>query len=92
MIPCNLTNNVHLYDIISKKYEYLKPNETISVECDVDAESYILRASLNKFLKETIEIQPLEQERQHFLKYIEKLKNSENSKSTNSVESFGIVH
>ena len=62
------------------------------MECDVDAESYILRASLNKFLKETIEIQPLEQERQHFLKYIEKLKNSENSKSTNSVESFGIVH
>ena len=62
------------------------------MECDVGAESYILRASLNKFLKETIEIQPLEQERQHFLKYIEKLKNSENSKSTNSVESFGIVH
>ena len=62
------------------------------MECDVDAESYILRASLNKFLKETIEIQPLEQERQHFLKYIEKLKNSENSKGTNSVESFGIVH
>ena len=62
------------------------------MECDVDAESYILTASLNKFLKETIEIQPLEQERQHFLKYIEKLKNSENSKSTNSVESFGIVH
>ena len=81
-----------MYDIISKKYEYLKPNGTISVECDVDAESYILRASLNKFLKETIEIQPLEQERQHFLKYIENLKNSENSKSTNSVESFGIVH
>ena len=62
------------------------------MECDVDAESYILTASLNKFLKETIEIEPLEQERQHFLKYIEKLKNSENSKSTNSVESFGIVH
>ena len=62
------------------------------MEYDVDAESYILTVSLNKFLKETIEIQPLEQERQHFLKYIEKLKNSENSKSTNSVESFGIVH
>ena len=62
------------------------------MEYDVDTESYILRVSLNKFLKETIEIQPLEQERQHFLKYIEKLKNSENSKSTNSVESFGIVH
>ena len=81
-----------MYDIISKKYEYLKLNGTISVEYDVDAESYILRVSLNKFLKETIEIQPLEQELQHFLKYIEKLKNPENSKSTNSVESFGIFH
>ena len=72
LIPCNLTDNLHLYDTVSKKYEYLKPNGTISVEYDVDTESYILRVSLDKFLKETIEIQPLEQELRHSLKNIER--------------------
>ena len=32
----------------------------ISMEYDVNTESYILRVSLDKFLKETIEIEPLE--------------------------------
>ena len=52
--PCDLTDN--LYDVISNKYEYLKPRDTISMEYDVDTESYILRISSDKFLKETIEI------------------------------------
>ena len=51
-----------MYDVISNKYEYLKPRGTISMECDVDIEFYILRISLDKFLKETIEIQSLESE------------------------------
>ena len=42
------------------------------MEYDVDTESYILRVSLDKFLKETIEIQPLEQELRHSLKNIER--------------------
>ena len=57
---CDLTDNVHLYDVISNKYEYLKPRGTISMEYDVNTESYILRVFLDKFLKETIEIQPVE--------------------------------
>ena len=57
--PCNLTDNVRLYDIISKKYEYLKPNEMISMEYGVNTESYILRLSLDQ---EIFEMQPLEQE------------------------------
>ena len=32
--PCDLTDN--LYDVISNKYEYLKPRGTISMEYDVD--------------------------------------------------------
>ena len=60
--PCDLTDNVYLYDVISNKYEYLKPRCTISMEYDVDTKSYILRVYLDTFLKETIEIQPLEQE------------------------------
>ena len=52
--PCDLTDN--LYDVISNKYEYLKPRDTISMEYDIDTESYILRISSDKFLKETIEI------------------------------------
>ena len=42
------------------------------MEYDVDTESYTLRVSLDKFLKETIEIQPLEQELRHSLKNIER--------------------
>ena len=80
--PCNLTDDVHFYDIISNKYEYLKPRDTISVGYVLDTESYKLRVSLDTFLKETIEIQPLEQEPQHSLKNIERFKNSE---STNSL-------
>ena len=56
---CSLTDNIHLYGIISNKYEYLKPRETISMEYDVDTVSCILRIFLDKFLKETIEIQSL---------------------------------
>ena len=71
----------------------MKPNGTISMEYDLDLESYILRVSLAKFLKETIEIQPLEQEPRDSLKNIrfensENSKNSENSESANSFESF----
>ena len=89
--PCDLIDNVYLYDVISNKYKYLKPRGTISMEYDVDTKSYILRVSLDTFLKETIEIQPLEQEPQHSLRNIERLKNSENSENseiTNSLESF----
>ena len=43
--PCDLTDNVHMYDVISSKYEYLKPKGTISMEYGVDTESYILRVS-----------------------------------------------
>ena len=60
-MPCDLAD-VHLYDVISNKFEYLKPRGTIYMEYDVDTESYILRISLDKFLKETIEIQSLESE------------------------------
>ena len=35
-------DNVHLYDVISNKYEYLKARGMISLEYDVDTESYIL--------------------------------------------------
>ena len=59
------------------------------MEYDVDS---LLRVSLDKFLKGTIEIQPLEQELLHSLKNIERLKDSENSESTNRFESFDIVH
>ena len=41
---------------ISNKYEYLQPLSMISIEYDVDKESYILRISLGKFLKGIIEI------------------------------------
>ena len=58
--PCDLTDNVHLHDVISNKYNYWKPMGAISMEYDVNTESYILRVSLDKFLKETIEIEPLE--------------------------------
>ena len=58
--PCGLTDNVHLYDAVSNKYEYLKPRGKIYLGHDVDTESYILRISSNKFLKEIVEIQPLE--------------------------------
>ena len=75
-----------MYDVISNKYEYLKPRGTISMECDVDIEFYILRISLDKFLKETIEIQSLESESKvelvcgkHFLKIIERSESSETS-------------
>ena len=77
-----------------EKYEYLKPNGTISMEYDLDTESYILRVSLDTFLKETIEMQTLEQEPRYLLKNIERFENSENSEnsknseSTNSLESF----
>ena len=57
---CDLTDNVNLHDVISNKYEYLKPRGTISMEYDGDTESYILRVLLDKLLKETIEIQPVE--------------------------------
>ena len=73
--PCDLTDNVHMYDVISSKYEYLKPKGMISMEYGVDTESYILRVSLDKFLKGTIEIQSLEQELRYSLKNIEKFKN-----------------
>ena len=85
--PCDLTDNAHFYNVSSNKYEYLKPRGTISMEYDVDTESYILRVSLDKFLKETIEIE----EPQHSLKNIERFKKSENpesSESANSLESF----
>ena len=72
--PCSLTDNVHLHDVISNKDEYLKPRSTFSMEYDLDTESYKLRVSLDKFLKETIEIQPLQQEPQHFLKNIERFR------------------
>ena len=58
------------------------------MEYDVDTESYIVRVSLDKFLKKAIEIQPLEQELRDSLKNIERFKNSKNSQSTNSLESF----
>ena len=77
--PCNLPDNVHLYDVISHKYEYLKPRRMISMEYDVDTETYILKVSLDKCLKETIEIEILEQEPQHSLKNTERFRNSENS-------------
>ena len=48
---CNLTDNVHLYGVISNKYEYLKPRCTTSMEYDVDTEPDILRISLDKFFK-----------------------------------------
>ena len=80
--PCNLTDDVHFYHIISNKYEHLKPRDTISMGYVLDKGSYKLRVSLDTFLKETIEIQPLEQEPQHSLKNIERFKNSE---STNSL-------
>ena len=79
--PCDLTDNVRLHDVISNKYEYLKPRGTISMEYDVDTETYILKVSLDKCLKETIEIEILEQEPQHSLKNTERFRNSENSKS-----------
>ena len=44
------------------------------MEHDVDTKSYILRVSLDTFLKETIEIQPLEQELRHSLRNIERIK------------------
>lgn len=84
---------------ISNKYEYLKPLSMISIEYDVDKESYILRISLGKFLKGIIEIWPLEPESdvalidsKQFLKNIERFQNSENSKSSDSFESFDTVH
>ena len=58
------------------------------MESDVDTESYILRISLDKFLKEIIEIQPLEPKlnvSKHFLRSIER---PENSESSDSFESF----
>ena len=84
---CDLTDNVCLNDVISNKYEYLKPWGTISMEHDVDTKSYILRVSLDTFLKETIEIQPLEQEPRHSLRNIERFKNSENSENSESTNS-----
>ena len=54
------------------------------MESDVDTESYILRISLDKFLKEIIEIQPLEPElnvSKHFLRNIERSEDSESSDS-----------
>ena len=57
------------------------------MEHDVDTKSYILRISLDTFLKETIEIQPLEQEPRHSLRNIERFKNSENSKNSESTNS-----
>ena len=62
----------------------MNPRGTISMECDVDTESYILRISLDKFLKEIIEIQPLEPElnvSKHFLRNIERSEDSESSDS-----------
>ena len=84
----NLADTVHFYHVISEKYDYLKPNGTISIEYDVDRECYIVGVSLDKFLKKTIEIQPLGQESWHSLKNIKRFKNSKNSQSTNSFESF----
>ena len=86
-----MTDNVHLYDVISNKYEYLKPRGTTSMKYDVDTECYKLRVSLDKCFKEPIEIQSLEQEPRHSLKNIEGFKSSENSvnsESTNSLKSF----
>ena len=89
--PCNLTDNVRLYDIISKRYEYLKSNEMISMEYDVNTKSYILRLSLDKGI---FGIKPLEQEPRHSLKKMKRFKNSESSENsenswgTNSLESF----
>ena len=60
--------SVHLYDIISNKYDYLKPRGANTMEYDVDIESYILRISLDNFLKETIEIQPVPQRHCQFFK------------------------
>ena len=84
--PCDLTGNVHLHNVISNKYEYLKPRGRISVEYDVDTESHILRILLDQFLKNTIELQPLELESKvelvgskHFLRNIEASENSESS-------------
>ena len=45
-----------MYDIISHEYDYLKPRGTIAMEYDAETESYLLRISLEKFLKETIEL------------------------------------
>ena len=62
----------------------MNPRGTISMESDVDTESYILRISLDKFLKEIIEIQPLEPElnvSKHFLRNIERSEDSESSDS-----------
>ena len=57
------------------------------MEHDVDTKSYILRVSLDTFLKETIEIQLLEQEPRHSLRNIERFKNSENSENSESTNS-----
>ena len=66
----------------------MKPRGTISTEYDVYTESYIWRISLDKFLKETVEIQSLQSEskvelvsRKHFLKNIERSENSESSEA-----------
>ena len=45
-----------MYDIISNEYDYLKPRGTIAMEYDAETESYLLRILLEKFLKETIEL------------------------------------
>ena len=53
-----------------------------------DSVSYILRISLDNFLKETIEMQPLDPElnvSKHFLRNIER---SENPETSDSFESF----
>ena len=62
------------------------------MEYDVNTKSYILRVFLDKFLKETIEIQPVEQELRHYLENIERFKNSENTENSESFESFDTVH
>ena len=62
------------------------------MEYDVNTKSYILRVFLDKFLKETIEIQPVEQELRHSLENIERFKNSENTENSESFESFDTVH
>ena len=77
--PCSLTDIVRLYDIISKKYEYLKSNGMISMEYDVNTKSYILRLSLDK---EIFVIQALELELRHSLKKMKRFKNSENSENS----------
>ena len=86
--PCNLTYNVHLYDAFCNKYKYLKPRVTITTEYDVNTESYILRIYMDKFLKETIEIQSIESESKvkligskYFLKNIERSEHSESSEA-----------